>query len=477
MISSPVLAKIKALADAPIVYEPEALRIKLEHSEARISVSGDNFQPESVVGLDIGADGAFSVWLSQKISPSFGELLPLRITPVLTLIDAYLANPDKTRTGFVHMNIGDHTVCPGLTFCSADKSSFLIPDSIFLETYGYEAYKTKVDQLALPWEQRLPAAIWRGATTGPYVSDWRDLPRVRLCAIAAENPDLIDAGISWLVQGFEGRKAELEDAGYMRDYMSAEQFCRWKYQIDIDGNTNSWPGLFQKLLSGSPVIKVGTPYRQWYYDRLIPWENYVPCREDMSDLVAQINWLREHDDEAREIGRRGRELALSMTYENEMRMAAPIISDALAAQMTYGRIFEPTYSQERLYTSHGSILTFDPESRQCQQTSAMLLKRAAPVMPLIVTSTEGGLRLVTLDGDRVQAINADGYTYLESADATGENEVCVEIVETADQQSYAFKVGEKYLCAESDGRLTVSRVSVGPWEIFSQKAMGEQVRA
>jgi hypothetical protein len=39
-------------------------------------------------------------------------------------------------------------------------------------------------------------------------------------------------------------------------------------------------------------------------------------KPDLSDLEKKIAYLRAHDDEAREIGRRGRELALSLTPES-----------------------------------------------------------------------------------------------------------------------------------------------------------------
>jgi len=102
------------------------------------------------------------------------------------------------------------------------------------------------------------------------------------------------------------------------------EFQKWRYQIDIDGNTNSWPGLFTKLLSGSTVLKVASPrgYRQWYYRKLVPWINFVPVASDLSNLVDRIRWLRANDDAAREIGRQGRILAESMDYESELNAAA-----------------------------------------------------------------------------------------------------------------------------------------------------------
>ena len=95
---------------------------------------------------------------------------------------------------------------------------------------------------------------------------------------------------------------------------------RSRYLIDIDGWANSWSGLFQKLLTGSTVLKVASQqgFRQWYYDRLVPWVNYVPVRADFADLDDAIAFVLENDERAREIGEAGRQLALSLNLESEI---------------------------------------------------------------------------------------------------------------------------------------------------------------
>jgi hypothetical protein len=110
---------------------------------------------------------------------------------------------------------------------------------------------------------------------------------------------------------------EIKASGLMRDSVPNYHFNRYRAHIDIDGRSNSWPGLFQKLLSGSPVLKVASPlgYRQWYYDRLVPWVNYVPVSADLSDLPDKAAWVLSHDIEARRIGEAGRTLAEAITYE------------------------------------------------------------------------------------------------------------------------------------------------------------------
>ena len=116
----------------------------------------------------------------------------------------------------------------------------------------------------------------------------------------------------------------------MRPFVPATEFAKFKYQIDIDGNTSSWPGLFQKLLTGSPVLKIASPlgYRQWYYDRLRPWSNFIPVYGDNVGSDGEDRMRRRHDDAARRIGANGRALAMSLSYETEMRTAGRTIAAA-----------------------------------------------------------------------------------------------------------------------------------------------------
>jgi hypothetical protein len=156
-------------------------------------------------------------------------------------------------------------------------------------------------------------------------------PRVRLCEIARDLP-LFDVALSNIVQFTDPAiTAEIEGSGLLRDHIPVRLFNRYRYHIDIDGNSNSWPGLFQKLLTGGPVLKVASArdYRQWYYDRLVPWENFVPVAADLSDLVENTVWLSQNDARAREIGARGKALAESLDFPGELTRCAPAISKAI----------------------------------------------------------------------------------------------------------------------------------------------------
>jgi hypothetical protein len=238
-------------------------------------------------------------------------------------------------TGAVDVSLWDTGLAPGLAFCSNRPDHFLIPDNLFISSRAYEAANRAYQENDVPWKQRRDVAFWRGTTTGHPLDrtiGWRALPRIKLCELAAQHGDLFDVGISGVSQMNDPAvKSAIHESGVMRPFVPAAEFNRYRYQIDIDGNTNSWPGLYQRLLTGSPVLKIASPsgHRQWYYHRLRPWINFIPVAADMSDLVDKLSWLREHDDEARAIGEQGQALALSMDFEGELKRAARIITAAL----------------------------------------------------------------------------------------------------------------------------------------------------
>jgi hypothetical protein len=231
------------------------------------------------------------------------------------------------------MDVG-HT--PGLCWSDNRPDYFLVPDCIFVPTRGYEFARDVLTQNLVPWEDRKEVAFWRGGTTGiPRVrDDWRTLERVELCEIAKRHEHLgfLDIGLSSVLQIADPAAAEsVKNSGLLRGFVPWEQWGQFKYQIDIDGNSSPWSNLFQRLLTGSAVLKVESSrgLNQWYYDELKPWVNYVPIAPDMSDLIDKIEWLRKNDGFAKAVGNAGRALAMSLTYERELGRSAHTIARCL----------------------------------------------------------------------------------------------------------------------------------------------------
>ncbi len=238
------------------------------------------------------------------------------------------------KVGSIPINPGDIAEGDGLAYCSNRDGQVLIPDSGFVISKAYKETRDFYTKNNVPWEAKKPIVFWRGTTTGTSPTGlWRDLQRIKLCEIAqnSSNQNLFDIGLSGIVQLSKQDSSEIEKLGYLKQFVPVRLTNSYKYLVDIDGNSNAWSGLFEKLLSGSVVLKVASPnnFRQWYYDELIPWVNFVPIDSDMSDLIEKIYWLHKNDDEARKIGENGAKLANELTYERELNKAFININKAL----------------------------------------------------------------------------------------------------------------------------------------------------
>jgi hypothetical protein len=245
------------------------------------------------------------------------------------------------------LNTGDMGSVPGLAYCDFRDDFLLLPDPIFMMTEAYADAKRVFVTDPIPWDSRASIAFWRGQSTGwmnvlgTKVRGWEEVPRIILCRIArsAAGRSLLDARLTGLVQiEAEADRDAIGQEGLLGEFVPWPKFQEYKYQIDIDGNTNAWAGLFIKLCSGSPVLKVKSSYgfRQWYYDRLRPWDNFVPVEADMSDLLEKILWLQQHDESARQIGERARQLAISMSEEAELERAIPTLRRAFCPDSKVG---------------------------------------------------------------------------------------------------------------------------------------------
>jgi len=282
----------------------------------------------SVVGLEF-SPGCCALAINRHLLSHRLEFVVTRLLATLLLLVTCRDVP----SGRTWLNLDDFGTVPGLAFSEASADYRLIPDPIYLAARGYRNTARHYLTHDIPWADRRKVAFWRGTTTGPRLDDdWRALDRVRLCELSSRDRDTFDVGFTDVVQMNAADSAAVRASGLMRQFVPETKFIHYRYQIDIDGNTNSWPGLFLKLLTGSPVLKVDSRFgfRQWYYNRLKPWENFVPVKSDLSDLLENLTWLVEHDDDAQRIGAAGRALARSMTFPAEIAVGRETLLTALS---------------------------------------------------------------------------------------------------------------------------------------------------
>jgi len=234
----------------------------------------------------------------------------------------------KSKTKAIEFFYGDHpTRDSGLAFCSNKIHDFLLPDSDTLTIF-----KNPPIFKSISWEDRKNVAYFRGSDTGSaYYMNVNKSQRMLLCSLSQLNPDLIDAKITncenknnienYKEKGVWGEREPLSNIGL------------YKYNIDVDGNSNSWAGLVNKLLGGfgGVTLKVESPegYRQWFYHRLQPWINYVPITADLSDIIDKISFLKKNDGIAFGIHNNAAEIFRGIDYGYLRNFSAHIIVSAL----------------------------------------------------------------------------------------------------------------------------------------------------
>lgn len=237
---------------------------------------------------------------------------------------------DPSLDGSCQLWLDDKPRYPGVTFSTNNPSQFCLPDPVFISGLSYVQARNNASVDMLPWKSRRPKVLWRGVSTGnrPFKgASWKELPRCRMCLLVQQynRPDLFDIGISKIVQIWDNKEVEeIIDSGIMAPECRQSEFIKYQYAIDIDGNVNSWPGLFHKLIYGNVVLKIDNwdGSRQWYYDRLIPWKNFVPISYDMNELLDVVEWLIRKPHVSRAISENAKALAGSMIWENEIEIAA-----------------------------------------------------------------------------------------------------------------------------------------------------------
>lgn len=267
----------------------------------------------------------YVVEFSNRAAHQNPNMISRRAAPFLYYLDSA---PKSVERIAVHFSDGDILGPPAFCFSRYGTADCLVPDMYFFETSGFADLRALVSQNSVNWEDRSVDLMWRGSPTGTGLictnPEMMTRPgvnqRVR-CAKLCENSE-IDFG--FVLPPKNPYRRSFDKAGWLRERVPNVAWFGKKYALDLDGFANTWDNQFHRMLMGCCLLKVigDFGYRQWYYDRLKPWEHYVPVAADLSDLFEKYDWVRSHDDDAKQIARAGQELAMSMTFDKEVQFAA-----------------------------------------------------------------------------------------------------------------------------------------------------------
>lgn len=217
-----------------------------------------------------------------------------------------------------------------------------LPDRDFFASRGFEDIRNFATANGVEWSRRSDQVRWRGWTNGRGHNDYSSpqarwdqgiMPRIRMAIIMR---DAQAADVAFTGSFNAELAARLSRDGLLKAKILEKAWINDKLALDIDGTTNTWSNLLVRMHLGCCVIKVDSQegYRQWYYDRIRPWEHFVPVKSDMSDLIEKIEWARSHDAEAQAIAANGRAFARSMTFESETDHAIAAICATQGVSLT-----------------------------------------------------------------------------------------------------------------------------------------------
>ena len=288
--------------DYRIVITPEQ---EWARAEIRESLDNVGLRYEVFDKLDTSAGGSRTIhirgngcemecrYIDEDVS-GFENRIPLTYGLVKCAIESY-AHDFLNKSYDIPVYIGDHSLdayyqCEnvGAEHIFSYNSVSAIEDRVIPipdyracynpNDYHYDETPDKCKE-ARGIELEDPRIVWRGSLRSDDCRRWLEI-------ISHRNPDvlLVEDSITYKEHKF----------------VPMLELPKHKYLLDIRGY--GWSDRLKILLQlGRPIFMVDRPYKEWYTDKLISWEHYIPVKEDMSDLVERYHYMEEHPEKYDEI--------------------------------------------------------------------------------------------------------------------------------------------------------------------------------
>lgn len=154
----------------------------------------------------------------------------------------------------------------------------------------------------IEWEHRISKMVYRGSS--------KNILREKVVEATRNRTDLFNVQV-W------GRCLGCFENNFER--MTLQQMALYKYVLVVDGwgPTNR---VKHMLFLGSVLLMVESMEYNFYFIGLMPWVHYIPVSHNdvKGDLITKVEWVKNHDDEARKIAANGRAYALKYINYNHL---------------------------------------------------------------------------------------------------------------------------------------------------------------
>jgi Glycosyl transferase family 90 len=200
-------------------------------------------------------------------------------------------------------NAPDQQTVPILTTCATMSCNYSFPSPAYMTIVNAQPdmthWLTVFDEFEdrFPWEKKISQVYWRGALTENDPLRVYESARWRLNKQIHEITD--EATKKMFDVGFTGfpifltAQMTLDETvvgGFKQGMTSMNDFQHYKAILDMDGN--SWSSRFSTMLCyNSLAIKVEPEYADHFFFDLVPWKHYVPVKNDLSDLIDNVQFV------------------------------------------------------------------------------------------------------------------------------------------------------------------------------------------
>lgn len=186
-------------------------------------------------------------------------------------------------------------------------------NKFFIDDCSNSYSKEQRDKWNYVWKTKKPICIFRGGATGCGTDITNNL-RLKAADIAVDHPDILDIGINdWKARP---RKVKNEPIhiidpskfrfGLKQSINNIEK-SNYKFILHIDGYVSAFR-LASELSMNSCILIVKTPYKMWFSHLLVEYEHYIPIKNDLSDLVSQVEWCIKNDKKCEKIASNSKKL-------------------------------------------------------------------------------------------------------------------------------------------------------------------------
>ena len=208
-----------------------------------------------------------------------------------------------------------------------------------------------VNDADVAWEDKLNMAVYRGALTGrnkanSKSSDVDFCVQVPRCNLVYQHgtSSLVDA----MLVPYGKKKYPLSDplngVKMFGNSMSMTEMLKYKAIVMLEGNDVS-SGLKWALFSNSVVLTQAPTCTSWAMEELlVPWVHYIPINDDLSDVEERVQWILDHDEEAKTIARNGRMWIADLVYHPEAEKENEMIIDQTLQRYRSHFIYNPSLS-------------------------------------------------------------------------------------------------------------------------------------